>query len=419
MDLGIWCDYGTTLTPTEGIGVFVANLVQGLVHQPSIDRIVLVSRRGHEHLLESLRQLAPDKIQVLGNRRLPFHLRKTWKLLRQLDRRSRERSGRGITESGLRGLAYRWLARQVEQAKPPGLQGIDLWLLPYVALEQDFAEPTVVMVHDLIPYHFGDGGPPEKLEAFKRLVNQVTERATLVACMSNFILANDLHGTLGLPTSKTRMVRPAVPRDFAHAGAGGAALPSAVPAGRYLLYPAAFRGYKNHRLLVESLPLLNRDRAVPLHLVFTGIKRTPRSLVRLIEGLRVSSWVHVLGKVSRGELEALYRHAHATAVPSLYEQGSFPLMEALFFDCPILAADIPALREQLEALGDAAIYFDPHSPAAFVRAVEDLERDRGGRLTRQVAGFARMKQRTWQDAAREWCAVFDEALAAASRARPA
>jgi hypothetical protein len=30
-----------------------------------------------------------------------------------------------------------------------------------------------------------------------------------------------------------------------------------------------------------------------------------------------------------------------------------------------------------------------------------------------------MKQRTWQDAAREWCAVFDEALAAASRARPA
>lgn len=419
MKLGIWCDYGTTLTPTEGIGVFVANLVQGLATQPSIDRIVLVSRLGHEHLLDSLRQAAPERIEVLGNRRLHFSLRKPWKLLRQLDRRARQQSGRGITESGLRGLAYRWLARQVERARPRGLQGVDLWLLPYVALEQDFAEPTVVVVHDLIPYHFGDGGPPEKLAAFKRLVNQVTERATLVACMSNFILANDLHATLGLPASKTRMIRPAVPRDFAHAGAGHADLPPQVPAGRYLLYPAAFRGYKNHRLLVEALPALNRDRPDPLHLVFTGIKRTPGSLLRLIADLHVEAHVHVLGKVSRGELESLYRHAHATAVPSLYEQGSFPLMEALAFSCPILAADIPALREQLEALGDAAIFFDPRSPADFVRAVAELERDRDGRLARQVAGFARMQQRTWQDAAREWCAVFDEALAAASRSRPA
>ena len=29
--IGIWCDYGVTLTPTEGIGVFVYNLVAGLL----------------------------------------------------------------------------------------------------------------------------------------------------------------------------------------------------------------------------------------------------------------------------------------------------------------------------------------------------------------------------------------------------
>jgi hypothetical protein len=64
--LGIWCDYGITLEPSEGIGVFVANLVQGLIEQPSIERIVLVSKEGQESLLDPLKQLNPDLVQVVG-----------------------------------------------------------------------------------------------------------------------------------------------------------------------------------------------------------------------------------------------------------------------------------------------------------------------------------------------------------------
>ena len=411
LKLGIWCDYGVTLEPSEGIGVFVANLVQGLTEQSSIQRIVLVSKEGQEHLLDPLKQLAPQRIEVVGNSKPPFYWRKPWKMLRQADRRSIERTGKSIGQSGLQGIAYRWLSSRINRSKDSWLEGVDLWLLPYVGLDQEFSKPTVVIVHDLVTYHFSDGSLPEKLGAFKRLVNQVTSRARIVACMSNFILHKDLHGTLGLPAHKTRMVRPAVPKDFVRSQGDSAKLADGIPSGRYLLYPAAFRSYKNHALLLSALPVLNRDRADPLHLVFTGITQTPENLQRLIEDLNIQPWVHVLGKVSRGELESLYKQAFATAVPSLYEQGSFPLMEALSFGCPILSSDIPSLREQLDAMGSDAIFFDPHSADSFVESLAALERDRTGILARQLAGFERMKKWTWSDAAKEWCEVFREAIA--------
>jgi glycosyltransferase involved in cell wall biosynthesis len=408
--LGIWCDYGVTLEPSEGIGVFVANLVQGLIEQPSIDQILLVSKEKQEQLLDPLKKLTPQKIHVIGNPKPPFYLRKPWKMLRQADRKSMDLYGKGIRNSSLQGPVYRFLERQILRSKSKWIDSVDLWLLPYVGLDQEFNKPTVVIVHDLVTYHFSDGTSPDKLNAFKRLVTQVTQQASIVACMSDFILQNDLHGTLGLPHEKTRMVRPAIPKDFSKSGQTDSEIPKEIPAGKYLLYPAAFRSYKNHSLLLSALPVLNQDRNDPFHLVFTGITQIPDPLQRLIEDLQIQPWVHVLGKVSRGQLESLYRHAFATAVPSLYEQGSFPLMEALWFSCPILSSDIPSLREQLAAMQNDAIYFDPKSTNSFVNAVRLLENNRSSILANQLAGFEKMKQRTWADAAREWCQVFHQAL---------
>ena len=115
--LGIWCDYGVTLEPSEGIGVFVANLVQGLIEQPSIDQILLVSKEKQEQLLDPLKKLTPQKIHVIGNPKPPFYLRKPWKMLRQADRKSMDLYGKGIRNSSLQGPVYRFLERQILRSK--------------------------------------------------------------------------------------------------------------------------------------------------------------------------------------------------------------------------------------------------------------------------------------------------------------
>ena len=166
--LGIWCDYGITLQPSEGIGVFVANLVQGLVHQPDLSEILLVTKDREESLLEPVRQLSPDRIRIVGNRRPPAYLRKPWKFLRRLDRKRKARGGKSISDSAVLGPVYHWFEERVQRDKSDWLSSVDLWLLPYVGLDQSFPKPTVVIVHDLVTYHFPDSTTPEKLESLKR-----------------------------------------------------------------------------------------------------------------------------------------------------------------------------------------------------------------------------------------------------------
>lgn len=398
------------MQPSEGIGVFVANLVRGLIQLQSVEACMLVSKDGEEHLLGELERLGAGKVQVVGNPRASLLVRRPLRVLRR-QRRARQYAGLAPTrlEAWL-GRCLNWLERNANPAQRRMLEQVDVWLLPYVGLDQSFPGPMVVVVHDLVTFHFPNSVSQKQLVRFKHLVREVTEQATLVACMSNFILEHDLHTTLGLPETKTRMVRVAIPEDFGEVETASP-LPSSLLGKRYLLYPAAFREYKNHALLVDALAMLHATGATDWRVVFTGISACPDSLQEKIARSSVSDAVHVLGRVPRSELASLYRNAFATVVPSLYEQGSFPLMEALHFGCPILISDIPSLREQFARLGDSALFFDPHRPERLIEALQVLEARREALRESQIAGFRAMQERTWKDAAIDWVAVLSEAIA--------
>lgn len=455
MKLGIWCDFGTTLEPNAGIGVFVANLVETLANQPNIEEILLVAKAGEEHKLKPLQRNNTSKdiptksapIHIVGNPKPHFVIRKLWKVLRKTERKHLYPTfgpSANHKKSWWCSPFVRFLDGCVTRSKRQWLDSVDLWLLPYVGLDHPFSQPTVVVLHDLVTVHFPESTRPSKLTSLKYLVSQVTDRATIVACMSEFILQNDLLGTLGLDRNRTAMVRPAIPRDFDAANqttgtsprTNGSApsedsnavtsdqptspplTPSLSAQGikpqSYLLYPAGFRSYKNHALLVDALHALSQessDKLRSMQVVFTGSSDLPVDLKNKIDALGVGDRLKLPGKVTRSELESLYRNAYATVVPSLYEQGSFPLMESLHFGCPILSSDIPSLREQLQAMGSSALFFDPRSVQSLVQSLRELSYDRQGKLEEQLNGFRAMQARTWDDVAKEWCVVFDRALA--------
>ena len=61
------------------------------------------------------------------------------------------------------------------------------------------------------------------------------------------------------------------------------------------------------------------------------------------------------GRLSDGEIAALYARALAFVFPSLYEGFGVPPLEAMLFGCPVIASTADAVRE---TCGDAAAYFD-------------------------------------------------------------
>src|SRR5262249_41488000 len=120
---------------------------------------------------------------------------------------------------------------------------------------------------------------------------------------------------------------------------------------------------------------------------------------------------------ARKTLAALYRGAFATVVPSLYEQASYQIAEALYCDCPVACSRIPPFLEQCEALGDAMVYFDPEDPDSIAQAILRIRDQREAIRARKQAASQAIWKRTWKHAAGEWLGVFREAADLARRAR--
>jgi len=424
VNVGIWCAYGQTLEPTEGIGVFAHELARALADSPRVGDVWLAVHAGDEPAVATTLAAGGGKIHALALTRLPLATRWRRKAVRWRHRRLARRlaTARGEAEvanvaAALRETEARATALQgLQEANPstplgpPAAGGCDVWLLPHVSLERRFAAATVVVVHDMVPLRAAGLVKPHDLESFRRRSQAITEEATLVGCMSRVIRDADVVGLLGCPAEKTRIVLPAVPADLVESHTEPTATARHAAAGKpYLFYPSAFRPYKNHALLIETAAALAGTPAA-VDLVFTGDGRLPDDLARLAKRLGVAGRVHVLGRVPRGELASLYRNATATIVPSRYEQGSFPLLEAMQWGSPVAASDIPALREAFAPLGGAIPFFNPDDACGLARIVAEIAADREAVRAAQRPGFEMLCRRNWQQVADEWIDVFVEAI---------
>ena len=114
--------------------------------------------------------------------------------------------------------------------------------------------------------------------------------------------------------------------------------------------------------------------------------------------LRVAEAVRVLPFLDRRVLAAVYRRAAVLLLPSEREGFGLPVLEAMACGLPVVAADIPALRE---VGGEEATYCPPDDTARWVGAVRSLLEEREVDSERWAARRDAGRQR----AARfSWCA---------------
>lgn len=176
---------------------------------------------------------------------------------------------------------------------------------------------------------------------------------------------------------------------------------------RAILCVGAKRPHKNQEVAIRALPRLDAD----VVLVLAGHPEAYDARLRAIAAEQgVADRVRFVDYVADAELEALYRLAACVVFPSLSEGFGIPVVEAMERGVPVAASDIAVLRE---VAGDAALFFDPYSPAAAAEAIRAAlaEPSIGAR------GPARAARFTWEAAARGTFGAYERALgdAAASR----
>ena len=252
------------------------------------------------------------------------------------------------------------------------------------------ARPTVVTLLDVqhldLPHLFSRG---ERL--FRRLAyDRGARRSARVVVISEWARGRVIE-RLGLDADRVHAIPLAVDHDRFSPH-------PAVTREPYLLYPARPWPHKNHARLFEALALVRAQRP-ELRLVLTGVGHDATAL---------PTGVETRGAVSAAELVDLYRRAAAVVVPSLYEGFGLPPLEAMACGCPVATSNAGSLPE---VVGDAAVLFDPHDPAAIAGAIVTAL-DRADELG--PAGLARAARFTWDANARAHDHVYELAAGAES-----
>lgn len=174
--------------------------------------------------------------------------------------------------------------------------------------------------------------------------------------------------------------------------------------GRFVLVVGNLVAHKNLRVLAK-LGLALEARGYVL--AIAGARR--EGIFQQQGGEDMPRAARYLGRVTDGALRALYEHAACFVFPSRYEGFGLPAVEAMACACPVVASDIPVLRE---VCGDAALFADPFSQDAFVRQVARILDGHGVADRLRAAGAARLRRYNWAQASTAMAGVIDAALRA-------
>lgn len=248
----------------------------------------------------------------------------------------------------------------------------------------------LVVIHDVTIFRH-----PESFTRSYRLAHAllgfVLARRARIATVSRFS-RDELGAVFRVPTEPIRVIYNAVEHFSALEPDRAAAQRLGLRDGRYFLVLGTLKPNKNVDFAISAFQPLARD---DLKLVMVGSAHPGVFKSSAIGGSE--NLVHA-GRLSDAEVAGLARGATALVFPSLYEGFGIPPLEAMSQGCPVLAADIPPVRE---ACGDAALYFDPRVRETLEDAMRRILDEHALRADLISRGSANASRFSWSSSAGE------------------
>jgi glycosyltransferase involved in cell wall biosynthesis len=137
----------------------------------------------------------------------------------------------------------------------------------------------------------------------------------------------------------------------------------------YILYPAATWQHKNHISLLNSIKIL-KERGISVRLICTGhLTDHFNKINTVLEELQLEDNIKFVGIVPDDVLYSLYKNAVGVVIPTLYEAGSFPLIEAILMKIPVICSNVTSLPE---TIGNSDFIFNPYDYNSIANKIEEL-----------------------------------------------
>lgn len=293
--------------------------------------------------------------------------------------------------------------------------GVDLFHVPYFAPPLIPRMPTVVTIHDVIPFRLALYRAGARVEAYMRLAARAAHSATLIITVSHHA-KQDMVDALKLSPECIRVI---------YAAAGDEYRPLTDPAvlaaararygldERYIFYLGGLDQRKNVSQLVRAFAQVYRQLGDPnLRLLISGnpdkqsgpLFADPRPIATDlgIEGQIIYRFVKEEDK------PAIYSGASVFVFPSIYEGFGLPPLEAMSCGTPVICSNRTSLPE---VVGDAAISLDPDDTSAMVEAMHSVLTNTTLAAELRERSLKRAAQFSWRETAQETVTAYEEAYA--------
>jgi glycosyltransferase involved in cell wall biosynthesis len=296
------------------------------------------------------------------------------------------------------------IAEQKELRSRARADRLDLFHSPFYPMPFGLRCPVVVTIHDLIPFRFC------LYSRLKQWMIQVGYRASVrrahhIIAVSQHT-AGDIEDILGVCPERVTVVHNAVPTDCFQPRDSGDEIEKLKD--KHGLRPpyvvaASARNWrtKNLEAALEALEIARNRGGADFQTVVFGPEEG-------VDALRAEQrWPSLnlrrTGYLPSAELAALFRHAHAFIMPSLYEGFGLPVLEAMSCGCAVVTSNAGSLAE---VAGRGAQVFSPRDVVGMARALTGLLRNEKELSTWRAASLQRAADFSWTKAALQTISVY-------------
>lgn len=168
---------------------------------------------------------------------------------------------------------------------------------------------------------------------------------------------------------------------------------------KYILYLGTLQPRKNVPVLIKAYALA-KNKMDSAKLVIAGGKghNFDKNIEKSIRKYALDKDVLMPGFIEEEDKAVVMKSAEIFVFPSLYEGFGIPILEAMSVGTPVIASKISPHKE---IAGNAALFFDPHSPEELAEKILRLSENRETRQDLIQKGFDQAGRFSWRETAKK------------------
>jgi len=258
--------------------------------------------------------------------------------------------------------------------------------------------PTVVTIHDRSMLLYPHTQERKRVRRARRRLPLMARAATMIVTPTESV-RREVHEHLQIPLERIVAV-PEAARSCFRRLEQEQTLETRNRLGirhEFLLFVGTVEPRKNLSTLLRAFEQVLRGREKPLQLVIAGRRGwLVDDLFASLKHSPAAENIIFTDYLADEDLCALYSSCAALIYPSVYEGFGLPPLEAMACGAPVIASDIPAIKE---VVGAAALLVSPASIPELTRSLVELLDSTSLSKEMVTIGFLRVTQFSWSHTA--------------------